>query len=162
MSEEKLKKDGTVSRQGENGGRPLKWKNVNELIEYANNFFDWCEENKKRPTVTRLAYYLGCDRKDLIRYENYKEYDWLKRLSEEEKKKYSHTIKEIKRRIEAEYEDSLFDKSSTVGAIFTLKNNYNWIEKQEVITSKDNSNSDLSADEIEKQLKELENLKESK
>ncbi|AKA70146.1 terminase small subunit [Clostridium scatologenes] len=158
MAEEKLKKDGTISRQGEGGTgrRPLKWNNVNELVQYANDFFKWCEDNSKRPTVTRLAYYLRCDRKDLMRYENYQQYDWLKRLSEEEKKSYSNTIKEIKRRIEAEYEDSLFDKSSTTGAIFTLKNNYNWVDKQEVVTNSNTNSSDLSAEEIEKQLALLE------
>lgn len=162
MSKKKLKKDGTISKQGEGGTgrRPLKWGSVNELVEYANDFFKWCEENEKRPTVTRLAYYLGCDRKDLMRYENYEQYDWLKRLSEEEKKSYSNTIKHIKRRIEAEYEDSLFDKSSTTGAIFTLKNNYNWVDKQEVVTNNNKNDSNLSAEEIEKQLKELENKNE--
>lgn len=156
MVKEKLKKDGSVSRQGEGAigsGHPLKWSNADELIEYADNFFIWCEEQEKRPTVTRLAYYLSCDRKDLLRYENYEKYDWLKRLSKEEKERYSHTIKECKRRIESEYEDSLFDKSSTTGAIFTLKNNYDWADRQEIVTTTNDTK--LSKEEIDKQLKDL-------
>lgn len=139
MEKEKVKKDGTVSNQGIGGGRPMKFSSPEELIEYAENFFKWCEENKKRPTVTRLAYYLKCDRISLLRYEDYEKYDWLKSLSEEEKKKYSNAIKDIKRRIEAEYEDSLFYKGSVTGAIFTLKNNYDWVDKQEVVNKSDNS-----------------------
>lgn len=163
VNENKLKKDGTKSRQGESKagskigiigiGQPMKWENVQELIQYVNNFFEWCEDVEKRPTVTRLAYYLKCDRKDLIRYENYEKYDWLKRLSEEDKKEYSHTIKEAKRRIECEYEDSLFDKTSTTGAIFTLKNNYQWKDQQDIVTT--NADATLSAEEVQRQLQEL-------
>ncbi|HDI3121675.1 hypothetical protein FDA77_00915 [Clostridium botulinum] len=153
MERPKLKKDGTISRQGEGGGQPTKWTNSDELIKYVDRFFDWCEEINKRPTVTRLADYLDCDKKDLLRYEKYEKYDWLKRLSEEERKKYSHAIKNVKRKIEAEYEDALFNKGETTGAIFTLKNNYGWKDQQEVVTT--NKDKELNEEEINAKLNEL-------
>lgn len=43
-----------------------------------------------------------------------------------------NSIKRAKQRVESEYEQALFNKNSAVGAIFTLKNNYKWVDKQEV------------------------------
>ena len=56
----------------------------------------------------------------------------LKRVDDSAKDRYINTIKRAKARIEMEYEQALFKKNSVVGAIFTLKNNYKWIDKQEV------------------------------
>lgn len=151
----KLKKDGSLSYQGEFGGQPIKWNNADELVEYVEEFFNWCDENEKRPTVTRLAYYLNCDRQTLLNYENCESNGWLKRLSDEERKKYVGTIKKAKMKIEAEYEDSLFTKSETVGAIFTLKNNYNWKDRQEVVNVEDN-NINVDLEDVNKELEKLE------
>ena len=49
------------------------------------------------------------------------------------KVKYIDTIKRAKARIESGYEQALFNKNSAVGAIFTLKNNYKWVDKQEIV-----------------------------
>jgi organic radical activating enzyme len=141
-------------RQGEGGGKPLKWETPEELIEYVENFFTWCEEQGKRPTVTRLAYYLECDRQTLLNYENSDSNGWLSRLNSEDRKRYVGTIKRAKMRIESEYEDALFNRSETTGAIFTLKNNYSWADRQEIVTTNKNENS-MSEEDIEKQLKDL-------
>lgn len=118
--------------------KPLKWSSPEELEKAIESYFEACEKNKEIPKVTGLAYYLGMDRKDLCRYENYDKYDWLKRCPEDVKRAYSNTIKRAKQLIEIGYEELLFNKNSSVGAIFTLKNNYDWVDKQEVVnTNKD-------------------------
>jgi hypothetical protein len=42
------------------------------------------------------------------------------------------TIKTAVRRIEAEYEQTLFTKNNVAGPIFSLKNNYGWEDKHVV------------------------------
>ncbi|MGY0372487.1 terminase small subunit [Clostridium sp. JNZ J1-5] len=141
MAKEKLKKDGTKSRQGEGGSgrKPLKWENPKELENYIEQYYKWAKDNDMKITVTGLAWWLDCSRTTLLNYENSDENDWLKRCSDEERKGYVNTIKKAKRFIEMNYENSLFDKSSTTGAIFTLKNNYNWVDRQEVVNKEDNN-----------------------
>lgn len=136
----KLKKDGTISRQGEGstGRRPLKWKSPEELEQYIQEYYEWAQKNNFRVSVTGLAWWLGCSRTTLINYEKYDENEWLKRCSDEERKGFMNTIKEAKRFIEMNYENSLFNKSSVTGAIFTLKNNYGWVDRQEVVNKEDN------------------------
>lgn len=133
----KLKKDGTVSRQGEgsSGRKPLKWNNPQELEQHIQEYYTWAEENKKHVTVTGLAWWLDTDRISLLRYENNEEWNWLKSCSDEDRKSYSNTIKRAKRYIEMNYENSLFDKNGSKGAMFTLKNNYDWKDKQEIVTT---------------------------
>ncbi|MBC2579981.1 terminase small subunit [Clostridium sp. DJ247] len=145
------------NRQGEGGGQPLKWNSPEELEEKINEYYRWAKENEKHITVTGLAWFLGCDRQTLLNYEGAEENQWLKRVDDETRRKYVGTVKNAKRFIEMNYEEGLFNKSSTTGAIFTLKNNYNWVDKQEVVTNNNVNNLDLSVEEIEKQLKELDN-----
>lgn len=134
------------NNQGKGGGQPLKFKSPEVLKKNIEAYFQWCEDNKKHKTVSGLAWWLNCDRDTLLNYENADKNDWLKRLDEATKRKYISTIKEAKRRIEAEYEDSLFYKNSVTGAIFTLKNNYGWVDKQEVVNTNNNINVTLEDD----------------
>lgn len=139
MAKEKLKKDGTISKQGEFGGQPRKFSTPEELEEYINNFWNWCEEKGKRPTVTRLAVYLDTNRQTLINYQNADNLDdRFVGCSKEEKRRYVDAIKRAKAIIESEYEDALFNRGETVGAIFTLKNNYDWKDKQEIVNTNNN------------------------
>ena len=48
------------------------------------------------------------------------------------------------------------DRGKTAGAIFTLKNNYGWADKQEIVTTNNNSVdlSGLSEDQIKNLLKD--------
>ncbi|WP_039237526.1 terminase small subunit [Clostridium sp. K25] len=121
------------------GGQPLKWKSPEELENKIQEYYKWAKENKKHITVTGLAWWLGCSRTTLMHYEKAEESEWLNRCNDEEKRKYVNSIKNAKRFIEMNYEDSLFNKSSTAGAIFTLKNNYGWVDKQEITTNNDNN-----------------------
>ncbi len=113
-------------------GQPLKFESPEELQERIDAYFEWARKNKRHITITDLAYYLETNRTTLLNYENSLENDWLKNVSDEVKVRYVNTIKRAKARIEAEYEQGLYNKNSVVGTIFTLKNNYGWVDKQEI------------------------------
>ena len=115
-------------------GHPLKFKSVEELQKKIMEYFEWCDktvlrrvlnksgqtisETTKPYSITGLAFYLGTNRQTLINYE--------------EKENYFDTIKNAKARIEASYEErALINESNAVMSIFTLKNNFDWKDKQE-------------------------------
>jgi hypothetical protein len=101
------------------GGRPLKYKTVEELQAAIDSYFG---DESQKTTVTGLALYLGfSSRKELINYEN--------------RDRFSHTVKKAKARIEKYYEEHLMSKFFT-GAIFALKN-FGWSDKQEIEHSGD-------------------------
>lgn len=119
------------------GGRPLKFPSVEILQEKINEYFDYCDKgeiikvyDKKKQevveltqkipyTVTGLAVFLDTDRSTLIEYQ--------------ERDEFSNTIKNAKQKIENSYEtNALTGVSNPVFSIFTLKNNYNWKDKQEI------------------------------
>lgn len=116
-------------------GRPLKFKSVKELEDKIVEYFDTCDntvvkkilnknqeiiaEVTKPYTITGLAEWLGTSRQTLINYEN--------------KETFFDTIKDAKAKIEADYEErALLGDNNPVVSIFTLKNNFNWRDKNEV------------------------------
>ena len=113
------------------GGRPLKFKSPEELQAKIDAYYEWAKENKKHITITGLAWFLDTNRQTLLRYEE-DDSELLKSVSEDVRQAFRDTVKRAKARIEMEYEESLYNKNSAVGAIFTLKNNYNYVDKQEV------------------------------
>lgn len=113
------------------GGRPLKFKSPEELETKIEAYYEWAKENKKHITITGLAWFLDTNRQTLLRYEEDNS-ELLKSVSEDVRQAFRDTVKKAKARIEMEYEESLYNKNSAVGAIFTLKNNYNYVDKQEV------------------------------
>lgn len=131
-----------------------KFNDPEVLKQKIEEFFIECERNYKVPTITGLAVHLDTTRLTLLDYEN----EVIKRLPEDVKHEIANTIKRAKQRVQAEYEQALFDRGKTTGAIFTLKNNFNWKDKQEIVQTT-NSNVDLSG-LTEEQIKEL--LKEDK
>ena len=105
------------------GGRPLKFKSVAELETKINAYFE--DKDTFPHTVSGLAYWLGCDRKTLINYE--------------EKERFFPTIKKAKTRIEAEIEQkALTGYYNPTFSIFNLKNNFDWKDKQEDTSIKGN------------------------
>ncbi|HAT4117495.1 TPA: hypothetical protein I9Z52_002915 [Clostridium perfringens] len=119
------------------GGRPLKFKSPEELQAKIDAYYEWAKENKKHITITGLAWFLDTNRQTLIRYEE-DDSELLKSVSEDVRQAFRDTVKRAKARIEMEYEESLYNKNSAVGAIFTLKNNYNYVDKQEVAQKVEN------------------------
>ena len=100
------------------GGRPLKFKTVDELNESINKYFNTCDENEEPYTITGLALALDIDRKTLNNYE--------------ERDEFFHTIKKAKLKVENYLEKRLIKDTSTTGIIFNLKNNFEWKDKQEI------------------------------
>lgn len=134
-------------------GRPPKWKTPKELQSAIYKYIEWTEQNHKHLTVTGLSWWLECDRNTLLHYENSDVNGYLKTCSAEDKAEFIRTIKDVKHLIESGYEDMLYDNKTTTGAIFTLKNNYAWCDKQEMVTTSNDTK--LSADEVNKQLQDL-------
>jgi hypothetical protein len=120
-------------------GRPRIWKSVEEMQAAIDEYFVLCEGemlrnedgtpmlnkwlepvyiNRKPPTVTGLALYLGLNsRQSLLHYQGRKEY--------------CDAVTRAKMRIEEYAETRLFDKEGCNGAKFNLSNNFGWIERQQ-------------------------------
>jgi len=104
------------------GGRPLKFKSVEELKDKIESYFLSIQDEDgvyiKPPTITGLAVALDTNRETLCNYE--------------EKEEYFDTIKEAKSRCEAWVEENaLMGKANATFSIFNLKNNYRWKDKTE-------------------------------
>lgn len=119
-------------------GRPLKFNSPEELENKIEEYYRYCKDSDRKITVTGLAWYLDVNKQTLTNYEKAEENGWLKRLDEDTRSKYIEIIKKAKIYIESCYEEMLFHKESVIGAIFTLKNNYGWVDKQEVINTNNN------------------------
>lgn len=95
------------------GGRPLKFKSVEELDEKVNQYFT--EKPREEWMITGLAVWLETSRDILIDYQ--------------ERDEFSNTIKAAKVKIEAEYERRAWEKDGAF-RIFALKN-MGWKDKFE-------------------------------
>jgi hypothetical protein len=118
------------------GGRPLKYKTVEELQAAIDEYFDYCDNRIKQVhskegesyavadpepyTVSGLAYRLGFE--DRASFLDYKERD-----------QFSSTIKKARFKIETDIERRLMNKDTfTPGLIFNAKNNFSWSDRSEV------------------------------
>lgn len=126
-------------------GRPLKFKTPKQLQKRIEEYFRSCWEQKvdmfgnkifekvkgkkttkpimvqKRPyTITGMAVALGTTRETLLDYEA--------KYGDE----FSDTIKRAKEMCHAYAEESLFVGKNPTGAIFNLKNNWKWEDKQKI------------------------------
>lgn len=106
-------------------GRPLKYKNKEEIDQAIRAYFDRCEESGKPLTMSGLAVWLDMDRRSLVNYGNREEF--------------FPSIKRARAMIEASTEERmLMNELNVTGAIFSLKNNYGWVDKQEIKEEADN------------------------
>ncbi len=96
------------------GGRPPKWKVVEELEKLINEYFSSCKQEEY--TITGLCLYLKTNKQTLLNYQA--------------KKKFSHLITMAKLRVENAYELSL-RKHGRSGDIFALKN-FGWRDNIEI------------------------------
>lgn len=115
--------------------RPLRFKTPQILQESIDAYFKDADEKGKRYTITGLCVFLEINRKTLLRYEHSEEWGWLTRCTPEERKAYRESIQKAKLKIEECYESMLYESGSNRGAIFTLKNNYDWQDKKEIETT---------------------------
>lgn len=97
----------------------------------------------KVATVTGLAVYLDTTRETLLDYEsgmyddrdvegNTIELDESQQEWNEQVRKYSDTIKRAKLMIYEDTEQQLYRPGAATGAIFSLKNNYNWRDRKDL------------------------------
>jgi hypothetical protein len=98
-------------------GRPRAYKNHKEFEAKVEEYF----ESATIPSITGIAYHLGfSDRESFSTYEAYGE-------------DFSRTVKRARMRIEKDRIERLNDKQRfSPGTIFDLKNNYGWVDKQEM------------------------------
>ena len=108
-----------MNKQGP--GKPLKFKTVEELEKKINEYFDYCDENKRPYLVTSLALFLDTSRETLNNYEA--------------KTEYFDTINKAKQKILSYAEEQLFKHNGQVaGPIFSLTNNYSQYYKNKLYT----------------------------
>ena len=136
-------------REGESmikwkGVRP-KYKTVEEVQERIDSYFKECMENGSYPTVTGLCYEMDINRETILRYKNLEDSEELKYIQDKEVRKgISHSIKKAYEYIQNGYEDKLINgKTQAIGTIFALKNNFKWVDKQEVEQTTKTINVDL-------------------
>ena len=114
-------------------GRPAKYNSPEEMQVIIDKYFNECEETGEVPCVTGLAYVLGLERKTLLTYENMLNNDRFNRFDDDVKREFVNTIKRAKDYIQYGYENRMLSgKTNTIASIFTLKNNYGWVDKQEI------------------------------
>ena len=135
------------------GGRPLKFKSVDLLEKQIEEYFNKCDKEERPYTASGLALFLDTDRVTLLRWQDEDRY--YKELSEEDNKRMCNAIKKAKQMIEGYAEEQLFRKTNVTGIIFNMKNNWNWADKQEIVTTGENKIdlSGLSKEEIQDLLK---------
>ena len=99
-------------------GRPRKYKTVKALKKAIDAYFDMCAEESIPLTITGLALALGfIERKSLIDNEGYSG-------------EFLHTLKKAKLMVQNYAETFLYTGKTVAGAIFNLKCNYGWEDKQ--------------------------------
>lgn len=149
--------------------RPLKFQSVDELQRQIEAYFSSCNQfvydgkgNRKKdavtgeylvyqskvPTITGLAVFLDTSRETLLDYEN--ELHKNKDMPKEIRHGFSDAIKKAKLRIYDATEQQLY-RGKPTGAIFSLKNNYGWVDKTQVETKEvghRNPFENLSEDEL--------------
>jgi hypothetical protein len=110
---------------------PLRWTDPDAMQERIDAYFTECAEREEPATVTGLALALDfVNRNGLLRYEA-GEVGGLT-LDETTRRALQHTVKRAKSRIEAQREVALYQgKVNPIGTIFSLKNNFGWIDRQE-------------------------------
>ena len=107
-----------------------------DVDRIAEEYFEECKRENKYPVVSMLAYRLGIDRHTLLKYERSIDEGTLVTLDDSVKASIVTSIKKHKAYIEGQYEDRLLnDARSPIGTLFTLKNNYGWVDKQEIVNT---------------------------
>ena len=116
-------------------GPAPKYTSGEQVEKEIQGYFEECSKTDSYPTVSGLAYWLGISRETIVRYkEAVDNGEVLKSLDEGAKRGISDSIKRAYEYIQNGYEDKLVNgKTSPIGTIFALKNNFKWVDKQEVV-----------------------------
>lgn len=114
-------------------GRPRKYETPEEMQVIIEDYFEECYKEKEVPTVTGLGFVLNMTRKEMLEYENAIEKGTLKNCSYDMKVKFRNTLKRAKQYIESCQQQCLYSKDKVTGAIFSLKNNWGWVDRVEQV-----------------------------
>lgn len=134
----------------------FKLKDPVKVRKIVDTYFSSVEKRARNgeaisPTIESLCLELG------INKSKYSEY--IKKARERDDEELKAVAEELirgKQLCEAYLTNYLLNGRHTAGCIFTLKNNYKWIDKvEQVNTIKDSQVDDLSEDELRKKLEEL-------
>lgn len=139
------------------GGRPLKFKTVEELESRIRDYFSACDPHtemrrvesgtdqqgrtifadrevmteQKPYTISGLAIALDTNRETLLDYESGK-HDEKAGDFEGADRRFSDAVKAAKVRVQSDVEERLLSGMPSTGMIFWLKNNAGWRDRQEV------------------------------
>lgn len=124
--------------------RPLKYADKAKLEADIEAYFEKMDEEGRPYTISGLAVALDTSRNTLIQYE--------------EKDEYVNTIKKAKQRCENWAEEAaLMGKANSTFSIFSMKNNYGWVDEQKRnVTSE--SNVTISSEEQDMLKKAIKNI----
>ena len=107
----------------------LKFRNNDELKVMIDAYFEECEKKKRPLTITGLCLALDTGRTTLLEYEGGLKNKIKVSIPREEREKMAHTIKRAKLMCQNYAEEFLFAGKNVVGAIFNLKANYGWEDR---------------------------------
>lgn len=126
-------------------GPAPKYTTGDEVEKEIQGYFEECSRLGDYPTVSGLAYWLGITRDTLIKYrECVNNGEVLKSLDDSAKADIVDSIKRAYEYIQNGYEDKLINgKTQAIGTIFALKNNFKWVDKQEIEQTNKTINVDL-------------------
>lgn len=100
-------------------GRPPRFKSAEELQEKIDTYFDRCESLDKPLTMSGLGYYLGISRQTILNYSR--------------KEDFFDVINDARARVQMDMEErGLGGESNPAVSIFSLKNNFGWVDRQEI------------------------------
>jgi len=108
---------GNKNAVGNKGGRPRKFQDPIAFDKMIDDFFADCELNDKKPTIERLAVYMGCWKECLRDYEDIPEF--------------SRSIQKAKSRCLDWLIANGLEARNPAMHIFLAKNNYGYKDKQE-------------------------------
>lgn len=136
------------------GGRPKAFNSPEELQALLDEYFDYCDNNvetitdnkgniktiHKPYTMTGICVYLD------ISGETWSDYS--------KKPEFSETIKKARKKVENYCEENtMAGRLNPIFSIFSLKNNFGWVDKIEVNTT--TSSDQLTNDDIQSKINEL-------
>jgi hypothetical protein len=108
---------GNKNAVGNKGGRPLKFKDPAAFDQMVDDFFADCELNGGKPTIERLAVYMGAHRETISEYEDRPEF--------------SDSVKKAKQKCLDWLVSAGLEARNPAMHIFLAKNNYGYKDKHE-------------------------------
>ena len=96
----------------------MKFERVGDMQKLIDAYFKECKEENRPFTMNGLAYALDITRQTLLNYG--------------ERGEFLDSVSRARHRIQLYAEEALYDKERFKGAQFSLKNNHQWKDKQEI------------------------------